>query len=130
LRHSIIENRSGTGSCGRQSTQSSMGAGNRIRHVLCKKRKGFGPDNGSDSDVTPPFCRAAKCSTSGASIEPAKHLSKKELTMKLFVVGATGRTGQEIVQQALERGHHVTAFVRSLEAVNLKRERLTVLQWN
>src|SRR4029453_8735366 len=50
--------------------------------------------------------------------------------MKLFVVGATGRTGQEIVQQALERGHHVTAFVRSLEAVNLKRERLTVLQGN
>jgi putative NADH-flavin reductase len=50
--------------------------------------------------------------------------------MKLFVVGATGRTGQEIVQQALERGHHVTAFVRSLEAVNLKHERLSVLKGN
>ena len=33
--------------------------------------------------------------------------------MKLFVIGATGRTGQEIVQQALARGHQVTAFVRS-----------------
>ena len=32
--------------------------------------------------------------------------------MKLFVIGATGRTGPEIVQQALERGHYVTAFVR------------------
>jgi putative NADH-flavin reductase len=50
--------------------------------------------------------------------------------MKLFVIGATGRTGQEIVRQALERGHHVTAFVRSLEAGNLKHERLTVLQGN
>jgi putative NADH-flavin reductase len=50
--------------------------------------------------------------------------------MKLFVIGATGRTGQEIVQQALERGHHVTAFVRSPEAVNLKHERLTVFQGN
>jgi len=50
--------------------------------------------------------------------------------MKLFVIGATGRTGQEIVQQALERGHHVTAFVRSPEAVNLKHERLTVLLGN
>jgi putative NADH-flavin reductase len=50
--------------------------------------------------------------------------------MKLFVIGATGRTGWEIVQQALERGHHVTAFVRSPEDVNLKHERLTVLQGN
>jgi putative NADH-flavin reductase len=48
--------------------------------------------------------------------------------MKLFVIGATGRTGQEIVQQALERGHHVTAFVRLPEAVNSKQERLTVFQ--
>ena len=50
--------------------------------------------------------------------------------MRLFVVGATGRTGQEIVRQALKRGHHVTAFVRSPEAVNLKHERLTVFQGN
>ncbi len=50
--------------------------------------------------------------------------------MNLFVIGATGRTGQDIVQQALERGHHVTAFVRSSEAVILRDERLTVLQGN
>lgn len=48
--------------------------------------------------------------------------------MKLFVIGATGRTGREIVQQALERGHHVTAFVRSPQAVTLRHERLTVLK--
>ena len=48
--------------------------------------------------------------------------------MKLFVIGATGRTGREIVQQALERGHYVTAFVRSPESMTLKNDRLTVLK--
>ena len=48
--------------------------------------------------------------------------------MKLFVIGATGGTGQEIVQQALARGHHVTAFVRSPETVTLRHERLSVLK--
>ncbi|TCI44304.1 MULTISPECIES: NAD(P)-dependent oxidoreductase [unclassified Exiguobacterium] len=32
--------------------------------------------------------------------------------MKLFVLGATGRTGHQFVDQAIEHGHHVTAFVR------------------
>jgi putative NADH-flavin reductase len=32
--------------------------------------------------------------------------------MKLFVLGATGPTGLQIVQQALAQGHEVTAFVR------------------
>ena len=50
--------------------------------------------------------------------------------MKLFVIGATGRTGEEIVQQALARGHYVTAFVRSPEAVTLRHERLGVLEGN
>ena len=50
--------------------------------------------------------------------------------MKLFVIGATGRTGREIVQQALARDHHVTAFVRSPESITLSNERLTVLKGN
>jgi putative NADH-flavin reductase len=50
--------------------------------------------------------------------------------MKLFVIGATGRTGREIVQQALARGHHVTAFVRSPESITLKNERVSVLKGN
>src|SRR5262245_37215569 len=33
--------------------------------------------------------------------------------MKLFVLGANGRTGTQIVELALSRGHEVTAFVRS-----------------
>src|SRR5437667_4211312 len=48
--------------------------------------------------------------------------------MKLFVIGATGRTGLEIVQQAPARGHRVTAFVRSAESITLRNERLTVIQ--
>jgi putative NADH-flavin reductase len=50
--------------------------------------------------------------------------------VKLFVIGATGRTGREIVQQALARNHHVTAFVRSPESIRLKNDRLTVLKGN
>jgi putative NADH-flavin reductase len=33
--------------------------------------------------------------------------------MRLFVIGANGKTGSEIVSLALTRGHQVTAFVRS-----------------
>jgi putative NADH-flavin reductase len=50
------------------------------------------------------------------------------MIMKLFVIGATGRTGREIVEQALARGHDVTAFVRSPETVTLRHERLGVLK--
>ena len=48
--------------------------------------------------------------------------------MKLFVIGATGRTGGEVVQQALARGHMVTAFVRSPEGIHLKNEGLKIVK--
>lgn len=35
--------------------------------------------------------------------------------MKVLVVGAAGRTGRSVVQQALDAGHQVTAFVRHAE---------------
>lgn len=37
--------------------------------------------------------------------------------MKLLVLGAAGPTGRELVSQALEQGHEVTAFVRRPDAV-------------
>ena len=36
--------------------------------------------------------------------------------MNLVVLGATGRTGQLVVEQALAAGHTVTALVRLLTA--------------
>jgi putative NADH-flavin reductase len=46
--------------------------------------------------------------------------------MKLVVLGATGGTGLEIVRQALERGHSVTAFVRSPERLKPFWDRIIV----
>jgi len=37
--------------------------------------------------------------------------------MKIIVFGATGGTGKEIVRQAIEQGHTVTAFVRNPAAL-------------
>lgn len=48
--------------------------------------------------------------------------------MKLFVLGATGRTGSEIVQLALARGHQVTAFARSPQNLAVRHEQLAVLK--
>jgi putative NADH-flavin reductase len=48
--------------------------------------------------------------------------------MKLVVLGATGGTGLEIVRQAIERGHSVTAFVRSAERLKTFGDRITVRQ--
>jgi len=50
--------------------------------------------------------------------------------MRLVVLGATGGTGQEIVRQAIERGHSVTALVRSPEGLKAFRDRITVHQGN
>src|SRR5438445_13640532 len=49
-------------------------------------------------------------------------------SMKLLVLGATGGTGLEIVRQAIERGHAVTAFVRSPERLKPLEDRVTVKQ--
>jgi putative NADH-flavin reductase len=48
--------------------------------------------------------------------------------MRLFVIGATGGIGRQLVEQALERGHLVTAFVRAPEKLGAPREGLTVLR--
>src|SRR5437899_324634 len=48
--------------------------------------------------------------------------------MKLLVLGATGGTGLEIVAQALERGHSVTALVRSPERLKPFGDRISVKQ--
>lgn len=47
--------------------------------------------------------------------------------MKLLVLGATGATGQQIVTQALERAHEVTAFVRDPDKLTIGRDRVRVV---
>jgi putative NADH-flavin reductase len=48
--------------------------------------------------------------------------------MKFAVLGATGGTGLEIVRQAVENGHSVTAFVRSPERLKPLANRITIQQ--
>lgn len=50
--------------------------------------------------------------------------------MKLIIFGSTGGTGRQVVRQALEQGHDVTAFVRSPEKLNQKHEKLQVVKGN
>ena len=38
--------------------------------------------------------------------------------MKIVIFGATGKTGLEIIEQAIEEGHEVTAFVRNRAQLN------------
>jgi putative NADH-flavin reductase len=48
-------------------------------------------------------------------------------TKRLLVLGATGKTGTHVIDLALERGHRVTAFVRSPQKIVRKDEALTVV---
>src|SRR6266567_8866461 len=52
----------------------------------------------------------------------------KQGHMKVVVLGATGGTGLEIVRQAIERGHTVTALVRSPDRLKQFRDRITIKQ--
>jgi putative NADH-flavin reductase len=47
---------------------------------------------------------------------------------RVFILGATGHTGTQLVDVALARGHAVTAFVRSPQKVRRQHERLVVKQ--
>jgi putative NADH-flavin reductase len=47
--------------------------------------------------------------------------------MHLTIFGASGRTGQPLVEQALAAGHTVTAFVRDAAKLPITHERLTVV---
>jgi len=50
--------------------------------------------------------------------------------MKLIIFGSTGGTGCQVVTQALEQGHDVTAFARSPEKLNQKHVKLQVVKGN
>lgn len=50
--------------------------------------------------------------------------------MKLLIIGGTGGTGRELIKQALEQGHDVTALVRNPESVTIINPRLTIIKGN
>ncbi|MCA0900909.1 NAD(P)-dependent oxidoreductase [Microbulbifer agarilyticus] len=47
-----------------------------------------------------------------------------EESQKLIVFGASGRTGQHFVKQALEKGYFITACARNLTAIKIEHQRL------
>ena len=50
--------------------------------------------------------------------------------LQVLIIGATGGTGRQLVQQALEQGHTVTAFVRKPKKFKIEHSNLRVVQGN
>jgi len=48
--------------------------------------------------------------------------------LRVLVIGATGGTGRQLVQQALEQGHQVTAFVRNTSKLKIAHANLRVVK--
>ena len=48
--------------------------------------------------------------------------------MKLLIFGATGGVGRQVVEQALEQGHTVTAFARNPAKLTLRHPKLTAIR--
>ena len=51
-------------------------------------------------------------------------------TLRVLVIGATGGTGRQLVQQALALGHQVTAFVRDPARLQIQHANLRVAKGN
>ena len=49
-------------------------------------------------------------------------------TRRILVLGATGGTGQQLVAQALQRGHMVSAFARNPGRVAITSDRLHLIE--
>ena len=54
--------------------------------------------------------------------------ARRQPPTRVLVVGATGGTGREVVSQALERGHVVTALVRNPSKLQIKHPQLKIVQ--
>jgi putative NADH-flavin reductase len=47
--------------------------------------------------------------------------------MKITIFGANGQIGQILVNQALQAGYHVTAYIRRQNALNIEHEKLQIV---
>jgi putative NADH-flavin reductase len=48
--------------------------------------------------------------------------------MNILLFGATGGTGREVLLQALEQGHNITAVVRNPSKISIQSDRLNVIE--
>jgi uncharacterized protein YbjT (DUF2867 family) len=48
--------------------------------------------------------------------------------MKIFLLGATGRTGKHVVDLALKKGYHLNCLVRDSQKIKFRHERLRVFE--
>ena len=55
-------------------------------------------------------------------------MTSAKTSLRLFILGATGGIGRQLVDQALERHHRVTAFVRSPRKLGGARDGSTAIQ--
>jgi putative NADH-flavin reductase len=59
---------------------------------------------------------------------PTREQKHEETTLPLLILGASGRTGHCLVEQALEEGHTVTAFVRQRGALPTRHPKLHIVE--
>jgi putative NADH-flavin reductase len=50
--------------------------------------------------------------------------------MNILIIGSTGGTGRQLVIQALDRDHNVTAFARNPSKIKINHNRLKVIKGN
>ncbi len=50
--------------------------------------------------------------------------------MKILIIGGTGKTGRELIDQGLDHGHIITAIVRNPKKINNNNPNLIILQGN
>ena len=50
--------------------------------------------------------------------------------MKIVVFGATGKTGSLLIEQALAKGHQVTAYVRNPQSIKIENPNLKIVVGN
>jgi putative NADH-flavin reductase len=50
--------------------------------------------------------------------------------MRILIIGGTGGTGKQLIRQALEEGHQVTALVRNPAKMKLSHQNLQVIKGN
>jgi uncharacterized protein len=55
-------------------------------------------------------------------------MATKVNNMRVIILGASGRVGQQTVKRALEKGHHVTAFVRDPKSIQILHPQLEVIK--